>query len=368
MPPGSSSSIVLAKGKSKTSYPSPTKMKSLVATKRVDSASAVDDVEIAVAGADGSAPAAITDNAVFDSAPSSSPDGRRIAFERGPAGDDPGNDVWSMSPRWRRRASADDDRRSRRGPGLVPGRLADRVHEHARREQRHLDDGRRRRRSAAADDAARQGGVARLAAAADRGARATRADGPAFAPHPGTQACRSRLRSSPCGSGRDRACERSCAADSGCLRRAHARARSTPGCCSAGPSPSDARRGDCAPQRQRRLTIKLSKRTRRRLAATGRVTLTLKVTAADQGQKPDHAAQPHAHAHGRPELHGDERRAPSGTVAADVRALRPAPPQPRGPRGLLARARRRDRLDARADAGARRRRPRRSTAGSPTGS
>ncbi len=60
-------------------------------------ASAGDDVEIAVAGSDGSGPTAVTDNAVFDSAPSWSPDGRRIAFERGPAGDDPGNDVWSMA-------------------------------------------------------------------------------------------------------------------------------------------------------------------------------------------------------------------------------------------------------------------------------
>jgi WD40 repeat protein len=58
---------------------------------------ASDDVEIAVARMDGGGMAAITDNAVFDSSPSWSPDGRRIAFERGPAGDDPGNDVWSMA-------------------------------------------------------------------------------------------------------------------------------------------------------------------------------------------------------------------------------------------------------------------------------
>ncbi len=60
--------------------------------------SAGDDVEIAVANADGSGPAVVTDNAIFDSAPSWSPDGQRLAFERGPAGDDPGNDVWSMTP------------------------------------------------------------------------------------------------------------------------------------------------------------------------------------------------------------------------------------------------------------------------------
>jgi hypothetical protein len=39
----------------------------------------------------------VTSNAVFDSAPSWSPDGSRIAFERGPAGDDPGKDLWSMA-------------------------------------------------------------------------------------------------------------------------------------------------------------------------------------------------------------------------------------------------------------------------------
>ena len=42
-----------------------------------------DDVEIAVALVDSGAVTAITDNAVFDSSPSWSPDGRRIAFERG---------------------------------------------------------------------------------------------------------------------------------------------------------------------------------------------------------------------------------------------------------------------------------------------
>jgi dipeptidyl aminopeptidase/acylaminoacyl peptidase len=46
---------------------------------------------------DGGGATAITSNAVFDSSPSWSPDGRRIAFERGPAGDDPGNEVWSMA-------------------------------------------------------------------------------------------------------------------------------------------------------------------------------------------------------------------------------------------------------------------------------
>ncbi len=56
-----------------------------------------DDVEIAVAAVGSGVVTVLTDNAVFDSSPCWSPDGRRIAFERGPAGDDPGNDVWSMA-------------------------------------------------------------------------------------------------------------------------------------------------------------------------------------------------------------------------------------------------------------------------------
>ena len=95
-------------------------------------ASSGDDVEIAVAPAAGGAPAVLTDNAVFDSAPSWSPDGSHIAFERGPAGDDPGNDVWVDGRRRRRPTAADDDARSRRGPGLVAGRDAHRLHESPR--------------------------------------------------------------------------------------------------------------------------------------------------------------------------------------------------------------------------------------------
>ena len=39
----------------------------------------------------------VTSNAVFDSAPAWSPDGSRIAIERGPQGDDPGNDIWTIA-------------------------------------------------------------------------------------------------------------------------------------------------------------------------------------------------------------------------------------------------------------------------------
>ena len=74
-----------------------------------------EDVEVAVARADGSGASAITDNAVFDSSPSWSPDSRRIAFERGPAGDDPGNDVWSMA------ADGSDQRQLTTSPGLDEG-------------------------------------------------------------------------------------------------------------------------------------------------------------------------------------------------------------------------------------------------------
>jgi hypothetical protein len=74
-----------------------------------------DDVEIAVARVDGGGVSAITDNAVFDSSPSWSADGRRIAFERGPAGDDPGNDVWSMA------ADGGDQRRLTTSAGLDEG-------------------------------------------------------------------------------------------------------------------------------------------------------------------------------------------------------------------------------------------------------
>ena len=74
-----------------------------------------DDVEIAVALVDGGAVTAITDNAVFDSSPSWSPDGRRIAFERGPEGDDPGNDVWSMA------ADGTDQRQLTTSAGLDEG-------------------------------------------------------------------------------------------------------------------------------------------------------------------------------------------------------------------------------------------------------
>jgi hypothetical protein len=76
---------------------------------------ASDDVEVAVARADGTAVTAITDNAVFDSSRSWSPDGRRIAFERGPAGDDPGNDVWSMA------ADGTDQRKLTTSAGLHEG-------------------------------------------------------------------------------------------------------------------------------------------------------------------------------------------------------------------------------------------------------
>ena len=105
---------------------------------------AADDVEIAVADLDSGGATAITDNAEFDSSPSWSPDGRRIAFERG-AGDDPGNEVWSMAMA----ATAATSAGSRRRPGSTrarPGRrwIAHRVHQHPFRHQRHLDDGRRR--------------------------------------------------------------------------------------------------------------------------------------------------------------------------------------------------------------------------------
>ena len=73
------------------------------------------DVEIAVAQLNGGAVTAITDNAVFDSSPSWSPDGGRIAFERGPAGDDPGNDVWSMA------ADGTDQRQLTTSAGLDEG-------------------------------------------------------------------------------------------------------------------------------------------------------------------------------------------------------------------------------------------------------
>ncbi len=56
-----------------------------------------DDVEIAVADVGTGAVTVLTDNAVFDSSPCWSPDGSRLAFERGPKGDDPGNDIWSMA-------------------------------------------------------------------------------------------------------------------------------------------------------------------------------------------------------------------------------------------------------------------------------
>jgi Tol biopolymer transport system component len=75
---------------------------------------ASDDVAIAVAEIGGGGATALTENAEFDSSPSWSPDGR-IAFECGPAGDDPGNDVWSMA------ADGTDQRRLTTTAGLDEG-------------------------------------------------------------------------------------------------------------------------------------------------------------------------------------------------------------------------------------------------------
>ena len=61
---------------------------------------------------------ALTGNTVFDSSPAWSPYGRRLAFERGPARDDPANDVWSMAADGTRPAAAHDDRGPRRGAVL----------------------------------------------------------------------------------------------------------------------------------------------------------------------------------------------------------------------------------------------------------
>ena len=74
-----------------------------------------DDVEIATADVGSGAVTVLTDNAVFDSSPSWSPDGARIAFERGPAGDDPGNDIWSMA------ADGGDQRQLTTSAGLDEG-------------------------------------------------------------------------------------------------------------------------------------------------------------------------------------------------------------------------------------------------------
>ncbi len=77
--------------------------------------SPLEDVEIAIAPVGGPGVTTLTNNAIFDSSPSWSPDGRRIAFERGPAGDDAANDVWSMA------ADGSDELRLTTAPGLDEG-------------------------------------------------------------------------------------------------------------------------------------------------------------------------------------------------------------------------------------------------------
>ena len=225
-----------------------------------------------------------------------SPDGRRIAFERGPAGRRPGQRRLVDGRGRRRPAAAHDDRRSRRGPGLVAGRVAHRVHEHPRRHQRHLDDGRRRRRPAAADDAARQGGVARLAGAArpappaPPGSRrrpwSRRPPSPRSAPKlslrltPG-QSLRTLARR---GSSVSLRCSRACTADARLLldRSSPAPAAHAPRPLTIGHATRRLRAGTTT-----KLTIRLSSRTRHRLAAGRRVALTLKVTGDRPGPQAD---------------------------------------------------------------------------------
>jgi TolB protein len=72
--------------------------------------------ELYVAAADGSAPVRLTTNPGYDSAPSWSPDGTQIAFERGATLDDePSKDIWVM------RADGSDQRRLTSTAGVDEG-------------------------------------------------------------------------------------------------------------------------------------------------------------------------------------------------------------------------------------------------------
>lgn len=72
-------------------------------------------VDVYVTGADGSAPRRLTTDPGGDSSPSWSPDGRRIAFERGNGRDQESKDVWTMT------ATGGAQRRLTTTPGVDAG-------------------------------------------------------------------------------------------------------------------------------------------------------------------------------------------------------------------------------------------------------
>jgi WD40-like Beta Propeller Repeat len=217
------------------------------------------------------------------SQPAWSPDGRRIAFERGPAGDSPGNDVWSMA------ADGTDRRRLTATAGLDGGPAWS-------------PSG-----SRIAFTSARSGSSDIWTTAADG------ADQRPLTPCPGPRSpgtgsrcparrrrvapsrCRrlSRRRRAPPGgahagsrsrSGQRRTCGRCAARASSSASGARRHAGSMPGCCAAGPR-SGGRGAASRAAGTKTLTIRLTARARTRLAGVRRATLTLRVAAVGDGQR-----------------------------------------------------------------------------------